>query len=752
MGKALLISVHTSVANANFSPCANTGDANDTSEASNQFTTRVAGTLSLLAVGVNATGSSRVVRVRKNGANGNQSVSPTNTTAGVYADTTNSDSLASTDNFTISYASSGTPTYYFTRVVFTATTNHATFFCQTGTNAYNSSTTFYSNCVGVNINPATEGLAKLRISSAGTAKSFNSYLLTNTLGGGAAATLQSRLNGSNGNLLITYTNGVAGLYEDTTHTDTLAVGDDYCFVRTITAGSGNIAPKATGFAVENTTGSTNDVFAATGSSSGTTRSASASNTYYPIAGSIHSGSTTEANNTIQHGFAATVTRLRCLVTSNSYSAAGTLKSRKAGADGNLTVSITAGVTGVYEDTTHSDSVAATDNYCAAIVGGTSGSITLFWIGATEQEQSNDTNVAITGNAATGSPGSLAPSAASGLTGNSGTGGLGALAVAVSIALTGVSGTGSVGNLSPTASVALSGNEATGSPGSLTSSSVQSVAITGNTGTGSPGTLSPAASFALSGNQATGAVGSLTSSSVQSVALTGNAGTGAVGSLSVDASFALTGNAATGQVGSLTSSSVQSVALTGNAATGGVGSLTPSLSLALTGNSATGSPGTLVPSAGGSIALTGVSGTGAVGDLASSMVVSKAITGNAATGAVGSLGKTFSIALTGNAGTGSPGTLTPLTGTVVALTGVFGTGAVGDLGAYAAPVLRFIPQIQNLSQTQAQINAILAVIYGAMPGYGDALPAVTGQVDGRLFTLTTTNKLYQLQAGFWVALT
>ena len=71
---------------------------------------------------------------------------------------------------------------------------------------------------------------------------------------------------------------------------------------------------------------------------------------------------------------------------------------------------------------------------------------------------------------------------------------------------------------------------------------------------------------------------------------------------------------------------------------------------------------------------------------------------------------------------------------------------------AAPVLRFIPQIQNLSQTQDQINAILAVIYGAMPGYGDALPAVTGQVDGRLFTLTTTNKLYQLQAGFWVALT
>lgn len=773
MGKSLLLNVANASSASYFTaPLGYLLNPQNT-EALHSLVTQEAGTFSLLAVQANATGTSRVVVFRNNTADGNQTVSPTNTTAGVYADTTHSDTVSAGDVVNNKATATGSPTYDWSRWAFAATTNTVGFLGQTTNSGANAGTAHYMQGTGIFLSSASggasEALNKLRIRAGGSAKNLNTYTTPNA--GAAGLPFVSRLNGSNGNLTCTPTGNTAQRAEDTTHSDTLAAGDDYDF--TITSSNVGGALNFLSWAVENSSATTVDLFGGPTGSGGVTRSASGTATYYHISGGIRN-STTESANTIQHGFAVTSSKLRILLSANTYSAAGTLKSRNNTADGTQTVSLTASTTGVFEDTTHSDSVASTDAYCFAIVNGTSGSITIYWLGGTEQEQSNDTNVAITGNAATGSPGSLAPSAASGLTGNSGTGGLGALAVAVSIALTGVSGTGSVGNLSPTASVALSGNEATGSPGSLTSSSVQSVAITGNTGTGSPGTLSPAASFALSGNQATGAVGSLTSSSVQSVALTGNAGTGAVGSLSVDASFALTGNAATGQVGSLTSSSVQSVALTGNAATGavgdltpstafsaaltgnaatgGVGSLTPSLSLALTGNSATGSPGTLVPSAGGSIALTGVSGTGAVGDLASSMVVSKAITGNAATGAVGSLGKTFSIALTGNAGTGSPGTLTPLTGTVVALTGVFGTGAVGDLGAYAAPVLRFIPQIQNLSQTQDQINAILAVIYGAMPGYGDALPAVTGQVDGRLFTLTTTNKLYQLQAGFWVALT
>ena len=49
------------------------------------------------------------------------------------------------------------------------------------------------------------------------------------------------------------------------------------------------------------------------------------------------------------------------------------------------------------------------------------------------------------------------------------------------------------------------------------------------------------------------------------------------------------------------------------------------------------------------------------------------------------------------------------------------------------------------------NAIFAQISGALPTYGAALPPAAGQ-DGRLFTVTGTNKLYQLRGGAWVALT
>lgn len=44
----------------------------------------------------------------------------------------------------------------------------------------------------------------------------------------------------------------------------------------------------------------------------------------------------------------------------------------------------------------------------------------------------------------------------------------------------------------------------------------------------------------------------------------------------------------------------------------------------------------------------------------------------------------------------------------------------------------------------------AYVEAVSPGYGAALPAVTGQPDGRYYTLTTTQTLYQVQSGAWVA--
>lgn len=278
-----------------------------------------------------------------------------------------------------------------------------------------------------------------------------------------------------------------------------------------------------------------------------------------------------------------------------------------------------------------------------------------------------------------------------------------------------------------------------------------VALTGVTGTGSVGSVSPAFSIALSGVTGTGSVGSVASSSVQSVALTGVTGTGSVGTVTpaVAYSVALTGVSATGSVGTVSSTSVQSVALTGVSATSSVGSVLPTFSLGLTAVTGTGSVGSVAKTF--TIPLSGLSATGTVGTVSPTAASSIALTGVTGTGSVGSLGKTFSVALSGVTGSGTVGVVTPLTGTVVQLTGVTGTGSVGDVTPVAAGRLRYIPTILNFEQFQLQLNDILGVLYGALPGYGDDLPDPNGQVDGRLFVQTPANDLYQLQQGVWTAL-
>jgi hypothetical protein len=177
-----------------------------------------------------------------------------------------------------------------------------------------------------------------------------------------------------------------------------------------------------------------------------------------------------------------------------------------------------------------------------------------------------------------------------------------------VALTGVSATGSPGSVAPSASLAVSGNAATGSPGSVTAAA--SLALSGNAATGSPGSVAATLSAALSGNAATTAVGSVADQF--SIALSGNAATGAVGtvvySANTDVTVAASGVAATGSPGTV--APTITVALTGNAATTAVGSVVYTLSPALTGNAASTAVGSLAQSFG--INLTGLVGTGAVG--------------------------------------------------------------------------------------------------------------------------------------------
>ena len=97
------------------------------------------------------------------------------------------------------------------------------------------------------------------------------------------------------------------------------------------------------------------------------------------------------------------------------------------------------------------------------------------------------------------------------------------------------------------SLPVTGNSATGTPGSV--GAAATVLLTGNAATGAPGTVGATVTIALSGVQATGQVG--TEGVSATVPITGTEATGAAGSVGLVVTVALSGNSATGDVGTVT---------------------------------------------------------------------------------------------------------------------------------------------------------------------------------------------------------
>lgn len=93
---------------------------------------------------------------------------------------------------------------------------------------------------------------------------------------------------------------------------------------------------------------------------------------------------------------------------------------------------------------------------------------------------------ITGNAATGSPGSVGAAATVPLTGNAATAAVGTVGATVTLALSGVQATGQVGSEGEAATVPVTGTEATGAAGTV--GLVITVSLSGTEATGTAGNV------------------------------------------------------------------------------------------------------------------------------------------------------------------------------------------------------------------------------------------------------------------------
>ena len=348
----------------------------ETSEAPTQAIWRGgAATLRNLRLRANTNGRSTntTVTARVNGANTSLVATITGGAgAGTYVDTTNTASLADGDtwNYAITtLTGTGAVACNVSAQIDTAGQVSAPI-ATWGSLAFTAAR-FYMVGGGQFASNLTETPALATALETCTLKNLQVYIRSNSSTG---FTFKTRNNGADGALTVSPGSAATGWFEDTTHTDSLAAGDTYCFTTT--------APSATatvGYAGVKYTSATANTCAINSNIVANSPAAGAT-AYFAMGGAKTSA--TEANCQHSMPFGGTVSKLSARVFSNTSSTDSTLTARINNAGGTLTITIPTGTTsGVIQDTTHTDSFSATNTLDVQFTGATTGPTTLQWVGA-----------------------------------------------------------------------------------------------------------------------------------------------------------------------------------------------------------------------------------------------------------------------------------------------------------------------------------------------------------------------------------
>lgn len=202
---------------------------------------------------------------------------------------------------------------------------------------------------GRNFGDVIEGEREVRFRLGGTLADLLINVFMN--GVSAASTLSTRVNNLAGNQSLSIPASTTGVVEDTTNSDSISVADDVAYEMITGAGGTPL-----GFSISTTfDASANTVQKV--SSSGGSMSATGER-FFSLHGTATSG-TIEANVQFEVNGASTFRNMYVSVASNDR-AVSTVALRINGADGNLSVSIGASATGVFEDTASTDSIVAND--------------------------------------------------------------------------------------------------------------------------------------------------------------------------------------------------------------------------------------------------------------------------------------------------------------------------------------------------------------------------------------------------------
>lgn len=328
--------------------------AAETSQTNAQVTYRVSGTFSEYSVSVsaNATDTNSFVRIQINGSNGNGVVTIPGDTTGEFIDFTNTDSISVGDevNFVKAIGSPGNSAYRVLSYAFTSDSN--TVIRQGASNSAGSGFSSASTTNYYKINSlaagATESLASANFGDSFTLQNFGGNVSANART--TDTVFRIRKNGGNGNGILTYGSGVTGILTNTSDTDSFVDGDLGNYSITTSTGTQTITIQSLSFESVST-----DSKLMTFNSSTVSFGSTATTDFFAVGGSNLQDASTEANVVTDARFDSVFSKLWIYFSSNTFNGSTAFVLRNNGSDTALSVTIPAGTTGEFIDTTNTAS-------------------------------------------------------------------------------------------------------------------------------------------------------------------------------------------------------------------------------------------------------------------------------------------------------------------------------------------------------------------------------------------------------------
>jgi len=312
-------------------------------------------------------------------------VSYTSTQTGIKEDTSNTVTVAATDelDYEVTVPDTGPATTLTVAAVGvqfapTTTTDCIALLVAGGDfNFTTASTSFFMSPNSRVNNPTTEANEKYRVRFSFTASDLFAYSYSN--GRTTDVVVSTRKSGGAGAQSVTYTSGQTGTKEDTSNTDSLAAGDDFYYSVVTSTGTGGIQITTISCSCINTA----SLFPLLAGDPAPTAINFNVTTYFPVSGSLVTTSTTEANTQLYPRFTFTASELGAFVSANSIAtSATTVTLMDNGSASALTVSYDAAQTGLKNDSSNTAEITTGSDEAdyRIVTPNTSGSITFRWIG------------------------------------------------------------------------------------------------------------------------------------------------------------------------------------------------------------------------------------------------------------------------------------------------------------------------------------------------------------------------------------